>query len=77
MYEPNTSPFGLTFEKWEALEGDQLQRHFLNQFSNIDLDEFRSCAHAELSKPIHEDDERLVNFAHDCTMVLVRRGGSW
>jgi hypothetical protein len=71
-YEPNDSPFGLTYANWQRCE-PHLRQQFLAQFSNYDLDEFQSCATTNADKPIYADDGDLTRFAEDANAVLVSR----
>lgn len=60
-YEPNDSPFGDAFRYWAA-------GNTLRVYGSADLDEFASCA-AHIAHR-YPDDERLVSFQRECSLVI-------
>lgn len=72
-YEPNESPFGGSYKNWLLIKEERMQMRFLGQFSDMDLEEFGSCALAIYERPVHNDDSNLTLFSLQCQRVLLSR----
>ena len=67
-YEPSgDSPFDAAIRHWIE------QHRAVEVYSTPELDEFASCADAQLSKPVLAGDPLLTAFAHDGRAEILAR----